>query len=239
MSARRREKDKNVSVAAKINFELKRVEPLNRTQSQVFAKRDMHQILHGSAGTGKTFLAMYLALDDVLNRAAYRKVVIFRSAVPSRNMGFMPGNDKEKAKLYEEPYAAICTELFDRGDAYDYLKQRGIVEFKTTSYVRGVTLDNAVIIVDELQNLTAHELHSVVTRLGKDCRLVISGDIMQNDLQQTRERSGAADMMTIAKRMDSFALIEFGFQDIVRSDFVKEYIIARHRLESASLVEPL
>lgn len=238
MTAKRR-KQNNASVAAKINFQLKTIVPLTPNQERAFRDRDYNQVLYGSAGTGKTFLGLYFALDDVVNHNQFQKISIFRSAVPSRDMGFMPGNDKEKAKLFEEPYEAICTELFNRGDAYGYLKGRGLIEFKTTSYVRGITLDNAVVIIDEFQNMTAHELHSVITRVGKDCRIVVSGDCTQDDLQQRKERSGAADFLKIVKTMDSFRLTELGHPDIVRSSFVKEYIIARDNLERRDLVLPL
>lgn len=229
----------NGKVAAKMNFELKRIEPLTDNQQKVFESRDDHQLLYGVAGTGKTFLSMYLALDDIVNREYYSKFYIVRSVVSSRNMGFLPGNEKEKAAVYEEPYNAACSELFGRGDAYGYLKQKGVIEFKTTSFIRGITLDNCVVFVDEFQNMTAHELNSVITRVGKNCRLILSGDCRQDDLQQHREKSGAWDTMQIVKRMDSFRCVEFGFDDIVRSDFVKEYIIARYKLEQQGVVQSL
>lgn len=182
---------------------------------------------------------MYLALDDILENEQYKKLHIVRSIVSSRNIGFLPGNEKEKAAVYEEPYASVCTELFGRGDAYEYLKAQNIVTFKTTSFLRGITLDDCVVFVDEVQNLTDHELNSIVTRVGKNCRLILSGDWRQDDLRMQREKSGIMDFLKIAKRLDSFQVVEFQFDDIVRSQFVKEYIITRHKLEEAGLIQPL
>lgn len=234
-----RNKKQNAKVAAKINFELKHIQALTNTQEEVFQSRGKHQLLYGVAGTGKTFLSMYLALDDILNHNFYRKLYIVRSVVSSRNMGYLPGNEKEKAAVYEEPYRSVCSELFDRGDAYDYLKHLGVIEFKTTSFLRGITLDDCIVFVDEFQNMTAHELNSIVTRIGKNCKLVVSGDCRQDDLQQNREKTGAWDFMQIARKMKSFHFVEFGFEDIVRSEFVKEYIITRYQLESAGKINSL
>lgn len=238
MSARKN-KHKNGNVAAKINFELKRIEPLTYNQERVFRNRNENQILYGVAGTGKTFLSMYLALDDILEIGLYRKLYIVRSIVPSRNMGFLPGNEKEKAAVYEEPYQAVCSELFGRGDAYQYLKAQNYIEFKSTSFIRGITLDDCVLFVDECQNLTAHELNSIITRVGQNCRVVLSGDWRQDDLKGKREESGMIDFLKIAKCMAEFKSIEFGIDDIVRSNFVKSYILARMKLEDAGDVARL
>lgn len=239
MAAFHKKQKHNANVAAKINFDLQRISPLTENQAKVFETRHHHQLLYGVAGTGKTYLSMYLALDDIVNRELYRHLYIVRSVVSSRDMGFLPGNEKEKAAVYEEPYQATCHELFNRGDAYEYLKTRGIIHFKTTSFVRGITLDNCVVFVDEFQNMTAHELNSVITRLGKNSRIILSGDCRQDDLQQRREKTGAWDVMQIVKQMGTFRTIEFGFDDIVRSEFVKEYLIARYQLEEQGKIKPL
>ena len=150
------------------------------------------------------------------------KVIIVRSAVPSRDLGFLPGNVKEKIREYETPYRSICTDLFNRGDAYDILKSKGIIEFMSTSFVRGITLYDSIVILEEVQNMSFNEIYSVLTRIGKNCRVIISGDFRQSDL----ERSGIQKFMRVIKKMKSFSFIEFGIQDIVRSDFVKELIVA-------------
>jgi phosphate starvation-inducible protein PhoH len=176
---------------------------------------------------------MYLALNEVITNpdSSYDRVIIVRSVVPTRDMGFLPGNSKEKAKVYEAPYYAICTELFGRGDAYEILKNKGQVDFISTSFIRGITLNNTIIIVDEIANMTLHELDSVITRVGKNCRIVFCGDFRQSDFTFDRDKHGLHDFMKIIQRMKSFTFIDFNEQDIVRSSMVKDYIIQKERLK--------
>jgi phosphate starvation-inducible protein PhoH len=146
-------------------------------------------------------------------------------------MGFLPGSDKEKSAVYEEPYKDIAVELFQRGDAYQILKQKGIVHFMTTSFIRGITLHNSVIFIDECQNMTFHELDSIITRVGKDCRIIFSGDFRQDDFHNKRgEESGLSNFLKILEATGRFDMIDFEIKDIVRSDLVKDYIIAKHNL---------
>ena len=208
---------------------LAEIEPLAQNQLIAF-ESEKNLVLHGVAGTGKTFVACYLAFDD-LAKGDYRQLVIIRSAVPTRDMGFLPGSDKEKSAVYEEPYKDIAVELFQRGDAYQILKQKGIVHFMTTSFIRGITLHNAVIFIDECQNMTFHELDSIITRVGKDCRIIFSGDFRQDDFHNKRgEESGLSNFLDILKATKRFDMIDFEIKDIVRSDLVKDYIIAKHEL---------
>ncbi len=203
---------------------LHEIEPLTRNQVKAFESKK-NLILHGLAGTGKTFISSYLAYDD-MSKGVYDKLVIIRSAVPTRDMGFLPGTEKEKASVYEEPYKDIANELFQRGDAYGIMKQKNLVEFMTTSFIRGITLRDAVIIIDECQNMSFHELDSIITRMGENCRVIFCGDFRQADLKQ----NGMKDFMQILKRMELFDFIDFQVEDIVRSDFVKSYIIAKNEL---------
>lgn len=203
------------------NLELQEIEPLTANQITAF-ESEAHLMLHGVAGTGKTFISSYLAFDDMA-KGEYEKLVIIRSAVPTRDIGFLPGNEKEKASVYEEPYKDICIELFQRGDAYEILKTKGIVHFMTTSFIRGVTLRNAVILIDECQNMSFHELDSIITRMGEGCRVIFCGDFRQADLQ----KNGLKDFVRVLKAMDAFDFIDFEIKDIVRSTFVKQYITAK------------
>lgn len=227
-------------IGNKLNFELKRVEPLTKNQRTTFQayNQDKHLMLTGSPGTGKTFLSLYLSTADIIHRGE-GKIVIVRSVVPTRDMGFLPGGNKEKAAVYEAPYQAIFSELFNRGDAYQVLKQKNFVEFMTTSFIRGITLSDCILIIDEIQNMNASELHSIFTRIGKNCRVILCGDIKQNDLQKHREQSGFSDFFKILNRMNQFTSIEFTKTDIVRSDIVREYIITRENLEEAGEISPL
>ena len=163
----------------KIPFKIKKIEPLTENQKISFEQyhNGKNLMLHGIAGTGKSFISVYLALNEIMNENKnYNKIIIVRSVVPTRDMGFLPGNSKEKTKVYEAPYYAICGELFGRGDAYEILKQKGLVDFISTSFIRGITLNNCIIIVDEIANMTLHELDSIITRVGKNCKIIFSGD---------------------------------------------------------------
>lgn len=206
-----------------LNFYLKEIEPLTKSQVAVFDSYK-HLMLHGCAGTGKTFISLYLALDD-LQKEEYSRIVLVRSAVPTREMGFLPGTEDEKSKVYEAPYVSIMQELFSRGDnPYGQLKQKGVINFLTTSYIRGTTFNDSVIIVDECQNMTFHELDSIITRVGKNCRIIFCGDFFQSDLKN----SGLKDFIRIIKGMYEFDFIEFGIPDIVRSDFVRSYLTEKY-----------
>jgi phosphate starvation-inducible protein PhoH len=211
---------KNRLLAA-ANLQLQEIEPLTKNQLKAF-ESDKHLVLHGVAGTGKTFISSYLAFDDILKNE-FSSLVIIRSAVPTRDIGFLPGNEKEKSSVYEEPYKDICIELFQRGDAYEILKQKGLVHFMTTSFIRGVTLRDAVVLIDECQNMSFHELDSIITRMGEGCRVIFCGDFRQSDL----DKNGLTEFIRVLKVMDEFTLIDFEPADIVRSDFVKKYIIAK------------
>ena len=215
------------------NFNLKHVNPLTENQRIAFDAFDdgKHLMLHGMAGTGKTFIALSKTIDALMsNTGVQNKIYIVRSVVPTRDMGFLPGNQKEKMKVYEAPYYAICTELFDRSDAYEILKQKNAVEFISTSFVRGITMNNCFVIVDEVNNMTFHELDSVITRIGKGCRVLFCGDFRQSDLTKDQERSGLKDFMRVIGKLNDFVHVDFLEQDIVRSKLVKEYIIARQKL---------
>ena len=203
------------------NLQLQEIEPLTKNQLKAF-ESDKHLVLHGVAGTGKTFISCYLAFDDILKNE-YSSLVIIRSAVPTRDIGFLPGNEKEKSSVYEEPYKDICIELFQRGDAYEICKTKGLVHFMTTSLIRGVRLRDAVVLIDECQNMSFHELDSIITRMGEGCRVIFCGDFRQADLVD----NGLTKFIRVLKAMDEFTLVDFEAADIVRSDFVKKYIIAK------------
>ena len=216
------------------SLKIRSIQPKTQNQKRAFDHYDeeYNLLLHGLAGTGKTFISLYLALSDVLSQDCdQHNVTIVRSVVPTRDMGFLPGSEKEKSKVYEAPYSSICSELFGRGDAYEILKTKNLINFVTTSYIRGLTLDDTIVIVDECQNMTDMELHSVITRIGENSRIIFSGDFRQNDLIDKRsEESGIIPFMNILRHMNCFKNVEFEEYDIVRSDLVKEYIIIRNRI---------
>jgi len=216
---------------------LEEIEPLTYTQRKVFEAyhNGDNLVLHGCAGTGKTFLSAYLGIKDILERVDNKRhVIIVRSVVPTRDMGFLPGNITEKIKAYETPYRDLLSGMFNRGDAYDILKTKGIIQFVTTSFVRGQTWDDAVIVIDEAQNLSFQELHSVITRVGENSRILICGDGKQDDLTSERfkEQSGLQQFLKVLYKMEIFKIHNFEPDDIVRSGLVREYILACESLNT-------
>jgi phosphate starvation-inducible protein PhoH len=216
-------------------FEMTSIEPMNDNQEKVMNAYDdeKHLVLHGYAGTGKTYLSLYLALDEIVSQDSpyYDKVVILRSVVPSRDMGFLPGSAKEKAAIYEAPYKQICDELFGRGDGYEVLKMKKKVEFTTTSHLRGMTFNRSIVIVDEMQNMSFQELDTIMTRMGDNSRVIYCGDFRQTDLKHEHEMKGLRRFLSILRRMKNMEYVEFGKDDIVRSGLVRDYIIKKTELE--------
>jgi len=215
------------------------IEPITENQRLMFDSyhRGQNIVSYGSAGTGKTFITLYNALKDVLSdKTPYEKIYIVRSLVPTREIGFLPGTHEDKSALYEIPYKNMVKYMFELPNESDFemlygnLKGQETVKFWSTSFIRGTTLDNCVIIVDEFSNLNFHELDSIITRVGENCKIMFCGDATQSDLIKTNERNGIVDFMEILRAMPSFDIIEFGIEDIVRSSLIKEYLIAKYTL---------
>ena len=209
-------------------MELCLVEPLTASQGSFFESwsEDSNHLLLGYPGTGKSFLALHKAFKD-LEEGKKHQVIIVRSAVPSRDVGFLPGTLEEKNEVYELPYQQICTDLFGRGDAYGLLKKHGVVRFLTTSYIRGITLDNSVVVVDEFQNMTAHEADTIMTRLGQNSRILFCGDFLQCDFTRERDKNIQKFIKVLQDMEEYFHTVDFKIDDIVRSGIVKDYIIKR------------
>lgn len=209
------------------------VNPITSNQKTVFDnwKDGDNLVLAGAAGTGKTFIAMYLALKDLLAAdSEYDQVVIIRSVVPTRDQGFLPGNQKEKEDTYQSPYKAICSELFGDSAAYNKLLGGKKIHFESTSYIRGLTFNNSILIVDEMQNLNFHELDSVITRVGKNCRIIFCGDYHQSDFKRDDEKSGILKFLTIIEHLNNFSIVNFSWEDIVRSGLVRDYLMTKEML---------
>jgi phosphate starvation-inducible protein PhoH len=226
---RRRETNSQTSIPS--TFELDNINPMGEAQSKVFRayRDDKNLLLYGTAGTGKTFISLYLALKEIETSEQYNRIVIVRSVVPTRDMGFLPGSIRDKSMVYETPYWICINKLYGRGDAYEELKRRGTIEFVTTSFLRGTTLENCIIIFDEYENTTLHEFSSVITRAGENCKLLICGDTRQNDLTD-KTKSESMHVVSIMERMPSFDVIKFGLNDIVRSGLVREFLKAKIEL---------
>ena len=215
------------------------VEPITDNQKRFFDEWDAGKMIYayGVAGTGKTFIALYKALKDVLGETTpYEKIYIVRSLVATREIGFLPGDHEDKSSLYQIPYKNMVQAMFEMPDdnsyemLYDNLKAQETISFWSTSFIRGTTLDNSIVIIDECQNLNFHELDSIITRVGQDSKIIFCGDAAQTDLQKISERSGILDFQRIIQNMEEFALIEFNLEDIVRSRLVRSYLINKINL---------
>jgi len=212
------------------------IEPITENQKKLFDSysKDKHLVAYGTAGTGKTFISLYNAISDILDESTpYEKIYLVRSLVSTREIGFLPGDHEDKADIYQIPYKNMVKYMFQMPSDADFemlygnLKAQDSIKFWSTSFIRGTTLDNAIIIVDEFQNLNFHELDSIITRVGENSKIIFCGDASQTDLVKTNDRNGIHDFLNILRKMPSFDIIEFGIDDIVRSGLVKEYIIAK------------
>ena len=213
------------------------VKPLTENQEKLFDdyKKGKNIFAYGAAGTGKTFIVLYNALKEVLNeRTPYEKIYIVRSLVSTREIGFLPGDHEDKSALYQIPYKNMVKYMFEMPSDADFemlygnLKAQATISFLSTSFIRGTTFDNAILIIDECQNLNFHELDSIITRVGENTKIMLCGDASQSDLTKTYERNGILDFIKIIRNMeDEFGITEFGVNDIVRSGLVKKYIATK------------
>jgi phosphate starvation-inducible protein PhoH len=208
------------------NLQLPMIEALTKPQDKMLAAEG-DIVAHGSAGTGKTFLGLWMGLNDVLEEKKYTHVTIIRSAVETRKIGFLPGNEKEKTEVYEMPYKELCHEFFEDVNAYDKLKANGQIRFMTTSFIRGLNLRNSFVLVDEYQNMTFHELDSVITRMQGDSRVIWCGDTYQADLA---EKSGIKEFNKILRQMDDNTFVDFTLDDVVRGPKVKNYLEQKYKI---------
>ena len=215
------------------------IKPITDNQKVVFDtwKKGANQFLFGAAGTGKTFVSLYLALQDVLDlKNPADKVILVRSLIPTREIGFLPGDEEDKAALYQVPYQNMVRFMFEMpneqsfNNLYDKLKGQGSLFFLSTSFLRGLTFDNSIIIVDEAQNLNFHELDTIITRVGQDSKILFCGDFSQTDLQKQNEKNGLHDFLRILEEMEEFNCTEFNIGDIVRSGFVRSYLINKIKM---------
>ena len=219
--------------------QLSTIKPVTDSQKLVFEswKKGLNQFLFGCAGTGKTFISLYLALQEVLkNETPYDKVIVVRSLIPTREIGFLPGDEEDKAALYQVPYSNMMQFMFEQPNEqafsmlYDRLKAQGSFYFLSTSFLRGLTFDNSIILVDECQNLNFHELDTIITRVGQDSKIVFCGDFGQSDLTRMNEKNGLMNFLQILQEMNEFNCTEFDIGDIVRSGFVRSYLIQKTKL---------
>lgn len=232
--------EKETDYLLNTKFGMKQISPMTDNQERLFKsyQQGKNILAIGSAGTGKTYISLYLALKDVMAKNEYKKIIIVRSSVQSREQGHMPGDAKEKLSHFEAPYIDIVNDLFGRGDAYQIMKQKNMIQFMSTSFIRGLTFDNTLILVDECQNMRWDEIRTIMTRVGEGSRIVLCGDTKQDDLACSKNRmdvSGLRQFKRVIDKMGTkcFDTVEFTVDDIVRSGLVKEFIIAEELLEVA------
>ena len=215
------------------------IQPLTDNQKKFFDdyQAGKHLFAYGCAGTGKTFIALYNALKEVLDYTTpYQKIYMVRSLVSTREIGFLPGDHEDKSALYQIPYKNMVRYMFSMPDdnsfnmLYENLRAQETISFWSTSFIRGVTLDNAIVLVDEFSNLNYHELDSIITRVGQDSKIMFCGDITQTDLTRENEKSGISNFINILQTMREFTCVEFGIDDIVRSGLVKSYLVTKYNL---------
>jgi len=224
---------KNNSLTVRID-DLLQYDPITENQKIAFDAWEDNDnlVLAGTAGTGKTFIALYMALEELLDpkESFFRRIVIIRSVVPTRDIGFLPGTVDEKKDMYNIPYKNICAELFGDVGAYNKLTTARQIDFESTSFIRGSTFDDSIIIVDEMQNLTFHELDTVITRVGRNSKIIFCGDYKQSDFKFQDEKDGLFKFIAILEQMKNFSVIQFGWDDIVRSGMVRDYIMTKEML---------
>jgi len=228
----KRQKTVNNSMTVRLD-DLLQFDPLTKNQENAYSAWDEgdNLVLTGTAGTGKTFMALYLALEDVLDKETeFEQLVILRSMVPTRDMGFLPGTKAEKEEAFTTPYKSICCELFGDKTSYSKMVTANQIQFESTSFIRGTTFDNTIIVVDEMQNLNFHELDSVITRVGRHSKIIFCGDYKQSDFKFDDDKQGIVKFLQIVEQLRNFTIVNFGWEDIVRSDFVRDYIMTKEML---------
>ena len=227
-----RVKTPNNSMSVRLD-DLLQFDPLTRNQEIAYKAWDEGEnlVLTGTAGTGKTFMGLYLALEDVLDKETeWDRLVIIRSMVPTRELGFLPGDKEAKEEAFTVPYKSICNELFGDKNSYNKMVTAKQIKFESTSFIRGTTFDNCIIVVDEMQNLNFHELDSVITRVGRHSKIIFCGDYKQSDFRYDDDKDGIVKFLQIVEQLKNFTIINFGWEDIVRSDFVRDYIMTKEML---------
>ena len=232
--------EKETDYLLNTKFGMKQISPMTDNQERLFEsyQQGKNILAIGSAGTGKTYISLYLALKDVMEKNQYKKIIVIRSSVQSREQGHMPGDAKEKLSHFEAPYIDIVNDLFARGDAYQIMKQKNMIEFMSTSFIRGLTFDNSLILVDECQNMRWDEIRTIMTRVGEGSRIILCGDTKQDDLACSKNRLDVSGLRQFKRVIDKmgpkcFDTVEFTVDDIVRSGLVKEFIMAEELLEVA------
>lgn len=221
-----------VDMLSEYSNNMRDIKPITDSQIEAYEQWDKGRnlILSGAAGSGKTFIALYLALQELIKNRK-KRLVILRSVVPTRDIGFLPGTQEEKEAAYLTPYIGVISEIFKNNPTlFTSFLKNGTIEFLTTSYIRGITLKDAIVVVDEFQNCNFHELDSIITRIGKGSRVIFSGDYYQSDFTNRKEKEGIGEFLKIIESLKHFEKIEFTWKDCVRSGMVRDYLMTKEKM---------
>lgn len=221
-----------VDMLSEYSNNMRDIKPITDSQIEAYEQweKGRNLILSGAAGSGKTFIALYLALQELIKNRK-KRLVILRSVVPTRDIGFLPGTQEEKEAAYLTPYIGVISEIFKNNPTlFTSFLKNGTIEFLTTSYIRGITLKDAIVVVDEFQNCNFHELDSIITRIGKGSRVIFSGDYYQSDFTNRKEKEGIGEFLKIIESLKHFKKVEFTWKDCVRSGMVRDYLMTKEKM---------
>lgn len=199
------------------------VKPLNYIQETYLNAIKHNTIIFGvgSAGTGKTYVAASYAAKQLYNREI-NKIILTRPNIETgRGLGFLPGTLEEKYQPYLEPFDSIFNKTLGKG-FYEYCIKAKTIEPRPLGFMRGTTFENCIVLLDEAQNCTKTELKMLLTRIGKNCKIVVSGDTDQCDI----EDSGLEDAINRLDHIEDIEVVRFLDSDIVRSRMCKSIIMA-------------
>lgn len=203
--------------------EFKEVKPLNYIQETYLNAIKTSDITFGigSAGTGKTYVAASYAASELFHRRVERIILTRPNVETGRGLGFLPGTLEEKYEPYLEPFHDVFTRSLGKG-FYEYAIKSKTIEPRPLGFMRGATFDNCIVLVDEAQNSTKTELKMMLSRIGRNCKMIISGDTDQCDIQD----SGLQDAVNRLEHIQGIEVVRFLDSDIVRSRICKQIILA-------------
>lgn len=219
--------DRGISIASKKRF----IIPKTRTQQIYMDSIDKYDVVFGigPAGTGKTYLAMAMAINAYLSKRVSRIVLVRPAVEAGEKLGFLPGDIADKVSPYIRPLYDALFDMIDI-DRATKLIEKGVIEIAPLAFMRGRTLNDSFIILDEAQNTTTEQMKMYLTRLGFSSKTVITGDITQIDLPSGRA-SGLVEALKICSHIEDIKIVTFTDKDVVRHRLVQEIVKAYERYE--------
>lgn len=206
-----------------VEFGFRDIKPLNFIQGEYLRAIQENEIIFGvgSAGTGKTYIAATYAAGELFHRRIDKIILTRPNVETGRGLGFLPGTLEEKYAPYLDPFDQIFTRSLGKG-FYEYALKSKNIDPKPLGFMRGATFDNCIVLLDEAQNATREEMKMLLSRIGKNCKMIISGDVDQADIPD----SGLSDAVRRLEHIDGIEVVRFMDDDIVRSRMCKQIILA-------------